>query len=236
MLHIIYGSDRENIRTQFHVVRDVMQKKCNSERVVGEGEVNGDFLSEAALSVGLFGEKVLFVFDTILEKNEEQELIAEYGTELAASPNYFLICEPAFEKEIIEESGKKGGISQEYVAKKVDRKPAFNIFSLGDALGRRNKKELWVLYQDALRAGIEPEEISGTLFWSVKNMMLMKDAPAGTLCGLNPFVAKKTREFAKNYTKEELLDLSHSLIVAYHEAHLGGEPMTIALERFTLGI
>lgn len=236
MLHIIYGSDRENIRTQFHVVRDVMQKKCDGEHIVGESEATDAFLSEAASSIGLFGEKVLYIFDNILEKKEDQDLVVAHATELVASPNYFLVCEPSFEKDLVEEVEKMGGGAQEYAAKKVDTRPTFNIFSLGDALGRRNKKELWVLYQGALSAGIEPEEISGTLFWSVKNMVLMKEAPPGTLCGLNPFVAKKTREFAKNYTKEELLSLSHSLVAAYHEAHMGGEPMAVALERFTLGI
>ena len=64
----------------------------------------------------------------------------------------------------------------------------------------------------------------------------MKDAPVGALSGLNPFVAKKTREFSKNYSKEELVELSRSLTAAYHNAHNGGEPMDIALERFTLSI
>ena len=35
----------------------------------------------------------------------------------------------------------------------------FNIFSLTDAVGARNKKEAWVLYQKALLAGVSAEEI-----------------------------------------------------------------------------
>lgn len=236
MLHIIYGNDRENVRTQFHVTHNVLREKCDDECVVGEGEISNSFLSEAASSVGLFGAKTLFIFDNVLERQEDQELFSTHADELAASPNYFLVCESTFDKDVKKDIEKSGATTQEYTAQKSNARPVFNIFSLGDALGKRSKKELWVLYQNALEAGCEPEEISGTLFWAVKNMALLKDAPAGALCGLNPFVAKKTREFSKNYTKEELADLSRSLLAAYHNAHSGGEPMEIALERFALGI
>lgn len=236
MLQLLYGNDRENIRTQFHTVRELLREKCDNERLVREGETQANFLAEISSSAGLFGEKTLFIFDNILEKKEEQEMIAAHAKELVDSPNFFLLCEPPFEKSFTEVLEKAGANAQEFVAVKSNKRPLFNIFSLGDALGRRNKKELWVLYQGARDAGLDSEEICGTLFWAVKNMALMKDAPQGVLCGLNPFVAKKNREFAANYTKEEIVGLSHSLITLYHEAHNGGEPMDIALERFALGI
>lgn len=236
MLHVIYGNDRETIRTQFHVVRDVMREKCNDERLVRDGEVTAEFLFETASSVGLFGERTLFIFDNILEKKEEQELLVSHAGELEDSPNYFLVCEPTFGANFADALRTHGGNIQECAAAKTGSRPVFNIFSLGDALGKRSKKDLWSLYQEARSAGLEPEEICGTLFWAVKNLALMKDAPPGTLSGLNPFVAKKTREFAENYTKEEIVGLSQALIGAYHEAHNGGEPMDIALERFTLSI
>lgn len=236
MLHLIYGNDRENIRAQFHAAREVMRGKCDDESLVREGEVLDEFLSEVASSVGLFGEKTLFIFDNILDKKEEQELVTTHAPELGASPNYFLVCESAFDKKLAEGLEGEGVNTQECVAIRGNTRPDFNIFYLGDALGRRSKKELWSLYQEARNSGLDPEEICGTLFWAVKNLALMKDAPIGTLCGLNPFVAKKTREFANNYTREEIKNLSRTLITAYHEAHRGGEPMDIALERFALSI
>lgn len=236
MLHIIYGNDREQVRAQFNAARDSMRGKCDDERAVRAGEVAHDFLSEVASSRGLFGEKTLFVLDNILDKKEDQEMIVAHANELGTSPNYFLVCESGFEKEPLKDLEVDGVNIQECAAIKSNARPVFNIFSLGDALGKRSKKDLWSLYQSAREAGLESEEICGTLLWAVKNMALMKDAPAGTLCGLNPFVAKKTREFANNYTREEIINLSRALIDAYHNAHQGGEPMDIALERFTLSI
>ncbi|KKS27473.1 MAG: hypothetical protein UU88_C0006G0066, partial [Parcubacteria group bacterium GW2011_GWC1_42_11] len=100
----------------------------------------------------------------------------------------------------------------------------------------RNKKELWVLYQEALTSGLSGEEICNTLFWTVKNIALMKNARMDDNCGLNPFVATKARSFAKNYSQEEIASLSRSLVTIYHEDHRGGEPMNISLERFILDI
>ncbi|MHB1118358.1 MAG: hypothetical protein ACYCZ7_02465, partial [Minisyncoccota bacterium] len=203
-------------------------------RVVSEGEATEGFFDTAASSRGLFGETALFVFDGVLEKKAEQELAASRVQALAASPNYFLIFEPSLDKDVVTEMAEHATEAEEYVGKKIDMRPGFNIFSLGDALGKHDKKELWILYQQAVAAGLEPEEICNTLFWSVKNIALMKDSKSD--CGLNPFVAKKSRGFAANYTKEEIARLSRSLVTAYHEAHRGGEPMDIALERFILNL
>lgn len=234
MLHIIYGTDREKARARFRMLRNELAIKNGSERTVMEGEVSGSFLDEAASSRGLFGETTLFIFDSVFDKKAEQEILATHAEELVSSPNNFLILEIAFDKGTTGALKETGATLDEHAGKKADTRPDFNIFSLGDALGKRNKKELWVLYQGALGAGLEPEEICGTLFWAVKNLALMKNAEPGDDCGVSPFVASKTRGYAKNYTQDEVTNISHALIAAYHEAHRGGEPMNIALERFIL--
>jgi DNA polymerase III delta subunit len=249
MLYIIYGTDREKGRKRFQALREKSRGACDNEFVVSEGEATEGFLDTSAVSRGLFGEMSLFTFDSILEKKAEQEIIASHAQALAASPNHFLIFEPTLDKKVVAEIAEHATETEECVGKKIDTRPAFNIFSLGDALGNRNKKDLWVLYEQAITAGLEPEEICGTLFWSVKNIALMKSSPAYRAsadtarrdsaeadCGLNPFVAKKSRGFAANYTGEEITGLSRSLSSIYHEAHRGGEPMTIALERFILSL
>lgn len=234
MLHVIYGKDREKGRARFRVLREDLHKKFKEEHTVLEGDVSENFLGGAASSQGLFGETTLFVFDCVLDKKSEQEVLLSRASDLASSPNVFLVFEPSLEKSVADGLKDSGAVTEECVLKKVDTRPEFNIFSLGDALGKRDKKELWVLYQEALNAGLSPEEISGTLFWAVKNIALMKNARPGDDCGLSPFVAKKSRAFATNYTEQEILNLSKALVGAYHEAHRGGEPMDVAIERFIL--
>lgn len=236
MLYVIYGKDREKGRGRFRQLRGDLLKNCGEERVVIEGELTKEFLHGAAASPGLFSDKILFVFDCVFDKKTEQETLLEHANELRLSPNIFLVFEPELDKKIGEDIKATKAEVEEYAPKKTDYRPDFNIFSLGDALGKRNKKELWVLYQEARSNGLSEEEISGTLFWAVKNLALMKDAEGGDDAGMSPFVAKKSREFAKNYTKNEIINLSRILTSTYHEAHRGGEPMDIALERFILNI
>lgn len=235
MLQIIYGNDREKARARFRVLRDELIKKCGDEYFVEEGEVTSGSLDEAVSSRGLFGGATLYIFDNVLGKKSEQEFLTVRSEELTSSPNYFLIFEMGLEKSVATALKETGVVLEEYLVKK-DTRPEFNIFSLGDALGKRSKKDLWVLYQEALAAGLEPEEICGTLFWAVKNIALMKSAKPNDDAGLSPFVASKTRGFAKNYTQEEIGNLSRTLMGVYHEAHRGGEPMEVALERFIINL
>jgi len=236
MLYIIYGKDREKGRTRFRALREELGKKCGEERSILEGELSKELLHSFAVSQGLFGGTSLFVFDCLFDKKAEQEVLLAHSNELRLSPNSFLVFEPELDKKIGDEIKATKAEVEEYASKKADNRPEFNIFSLGDALGKRNKKELWVLYQKATSAGLSSEEISGTLFWAVKNLALMKKAKAGDDCGLSTYVAPKARIFAKNYTQEEIKNLSRALVTLYHEAHRGGEPMDVALERLILSI
>lgn len=236
MLYLIYGNDRQKGRARFQALRDKLASQGAHIEVVREGSISRETLEGMTASRGLFGEVSLFVFDAVLEKKVEQELVASCAQVLALSPNHFLIYEPTLAEEFAEELASHAQEVIECSAKKAESKLAFNIFALGDALGARNKKDLWLLFQGAQEAGIEPEEICGTLFWAVKNMALMKGARSGDDAGLSPFVAKKARGFAANYSVEEIAELSRTLTRIYHEAHRGGEPMNIALERFILGL
>lgn len=234
MLYIIHGNDRQKGRAQFAKLREALSAHGENVVVVPEGSVSKETLSEQAVTRGLFGEVSVFVLDGVLEKKEDQEIVAHTIPLLTQSPNHFLIFEPAIIKEFTDEAKQSASEMIECSVKKGDERPAFNVFSLGDALGERNKKELWVRYQQAVLFGLEPEEVCNTLFWTVKNMALMKNASADSATDLNPFVAKKSRGFAKNYEAKELAELSRALTTLYHEGHRGGEPMSIALERFIL--
>ena len=236
MLYLIYGNDRAKGLTKFKTLREKLLKKEISAETIKEGSISNSMLDEIATARGLFNKSTLFIFESILEKKEEQEILSSHAQELEKSTNSFLIFEPSFDDDLAKKISKFATEVVEFTARKVDTRPSFNIFSLGDALGKRNRKELWVLFEQAVSAGITPEEIAGTLFWSVKNMALMKSAGANDEAGLNPFVAKKSGAFAENYSEKEIENLSRGLMEIYHEAHRGGEMMDIALEKFILSL
>jgi hypothetical protein len=125
---------------------------------------------------------------------------------------------------------------QSFTLKEKKGKPDFNIFSLTDAFGRRDKKNLWVLFQKAVESGAVPEEIHGILFWQLKSMLLAHACKSAAEAGVKPFVWSKARTFAKNWSEEELKNLSAKMVSLYHDAHRGIYEFPIALERLILTI
>ncbi|MEK7460495.1 MAG: hypothetical protein AAB628_03020 [Patescibacteria group bacterium] len=236
MLYVLYGNDRVHGLKYFQTLRSKLSNGEVLVEVVPEENISSGWFDEALVSKGLFGGNALFVLSGVLEKKENQELLVVKKEGLARSENIFLIFEPTLAKKVAEDLAPHVEEIREFALSKNESRPEFSIFSLGDALGERNKKDLWVLYQKAVASGLSDEEISGTLFWSVKNIALMKNNDGKSDAGLNPYVAKKVRMYAKNYTHEEIKNISQALTSLYHEAHRGGEPMNIALERFILGL
>lgn len=236
MLYVIYGNDKKRKEEYLDALRKKITTPDTSVELVEEEQISKDWLDESLQGRGLFGEKKIFLLNDVLGKKEVQELIFEKVEDFKRTENIFIISESSFSPkntdlfkgiadEIKEFSQASGGKAQE-----------FNIFLLGDALGARNKKDLWVLYERAKKTGLSDEEIAGTLFWSVKNLALMKNAKEGDNAGLNPYVASKNRGYVKKYSATEIQKLSGDLIKIYHEAHRGGESMDVALEKFILSL
>ena len=177
-----------------------------------------------------------------MENKEAREFVIKHLKELTESDNAFVITEsklakPTFEK--IKKAAIKTDVFDAPVIIKADKQD-FNIFSLGDALGRKDKKQLWVLLYKALRSGITPEQIHGTLFAQVKNIAFIKcaetDGVKTNTLGLHPFVVKKTTGFTKNFSQKELEKLSRKSLTIYHAARGGGDELPIALEKFVLSL
>ena len=107
------------------------------------------------------------------------------------------------------------------------------MFSLTDALGNRDKKKLWTLYQKAIRTNAVPEELHGILFWQVKTMLLVSQKETKDL---KPFAVSKAKKFIQNYSEEELQKLARNLVELYHDTRRGFVEFPIALEQFILSI
>lgn len=101
------------------------------------------------------------------------------------------------------------------------RDEKFNIFSITDSFGARDKKVTWVLLQKALRSGVASEEVLNILIWQAKNLLLAKREPDMRKTGISPFVYEKARKYSANYTLPELETMSRSLVSMFHESHLG---------------
>ncbi len=168
--------------------------------------------------------------------NEEtRSIVVPRLKRIAETQNIFVIAEGkllAEHKKVLEKHAHQ---TEEHALKKVE-KESFNVFALSDALCARNKQMLWSLYMQALRAGLEPESIHGTLHWSVRTLLSVVRSKSFEESGQKQFTYNKYKHTASIFKEEELVRFSRELISIYHDARRGGLELTLALERWILAL
>lgn len=121
-----------------------------------------------------------------------------------------------------------------FVSEGEEYKGAFNVFSLTDSVGERDKRKSWTLYQKALASGMSGEEVFWRIVWIVKTMLLVSKTQSAEEAEVKPFVYSKTKTFLKNWKPEELEKLSMSLVTGYHDARRGLVEIETLLEKILL--
>lgn len=227
---IIGGTSDERLNARRKVAGDVPVQEIEGDRV------NADELASIAGTPALFGGAQAFLLRGVLSTSKtptvddtEQESTTgevdgpdDAGTArdallalaqgLVASSHLFIFEE---EKLLAPAKNKLTKAGAELVAfeKSIGKKETFNVFALADAMGRGDKKMLWLLLTRALREGVAPENIVGILAWKARTML------AG----------------ARNPTERARLNtLSRDLVVMYHDAHRGAGDLGLLLEQWVL--
>ena len=239
MLYLLHGTDTGRGREKLGSLLESLYKKkpdASVMRIDDEG-FDASALDELISGQGLFERKQIIVFDNVFRNTVAMEAISQSLKDIASSQNIFIVFEETLDKKTLSKFQKHAEKIQEFDKKDLgSAKKPFDIFSLTDALGKRDKKKLWILYQKARMHNISNEEVHGILFWQVKSMLLAGSAPNAKEAGLNPFVYRKATQFQKNYSDSELKTLSAVLISLYHDARRGIHDLGISLERFVLDI
>ena len=112
----------------------------------------------------------------------------------------------------------------------------FNIFTLTDALGARDKKQAWVLYQKALAAGFSAEEIFFKIIWQVKSMLIALRTKNVGETDMKAFPYSKAKRFLKNFKPGELEKLSEDLVIDYQCARRGEIEIEMVIEKVLLSL
>lgn len=236
MLYFFYGSDTDAARAKANALIVSLQKKKPDAEVF---RLDADHTSETELDElihgqGLFNRSHIVQGVRLFENDELKELFVKKLDDIARSSNIFISVEGKVDKNtllLVADAAEKVHMFEK---KEEKKKPDFNVFSLTDAFGRRDKKNLWVLFQKAVASGAVPEEIHGILFWQLKSMLVVSTTKTAGEAGVMPFVFTKAKSFLKNYSEEELRELSSKFVSLYHDSHRGIHDFEIALERFVL--
>jgi hypothetical protein len=206
MIYILSGNDTKN--------KNVYLKKLdknNSSILIPDGKITKEELLNYALSVNLFGDSKVIVFENVL-KEGDINLSTEEILSLKDSATTFVFLEDKLLALEIKKY-KKYAIIEDFNSQIVKQSPKVNVFSIADSFSHKDKIGTWILYREAVSLGIQPEEISGIIFWKIKTMIL-----SGT----------------KFFSIDELKRRSSELISIYHKAHSGEIDFTIGLEQFIL--
>lgn len=248
MIYLLYGNDFKKARENLHkMTGGLLVKKPDAELFKLDVENWSEVMfEELVFGQGLFEKKYIVILDSLFENEEIKDFILNKLDDLKKSESIFIFIEKKIDKATLIKIEKRAEKTQDFVSKdkvgsrsfSMDNKSFdlkdFNIFSLADALGCRNKKDLWVLYQRAIAKEASAEEIHGLLFWQLKSMLLAISSKSSEESGLKPYVFNKSKSFARNYSEKELKKMSGDLVAMYHDAHRGLVDFNVALEKWIL--
>jgi len=247
MIYFYYGTDAESARKKAKITVDsLIAKKPEASIVkIGDEDITEGQILELASGQGLFSSKyIVYVYKTF-DNKENKEIILKNIKEIANSDNIFIFAEGKMDKASLTKIDKNAEKVQEFVKaeKTLNKKEKLaligekiDFFEFADALGRRDKRGLWVLYQDALAEQVPAEEVHGIFYWQVKSMLLAKKCKTAEEAGMKPYPFQKSRDHGRNYKDGELENISSNLVSMYHEAHRGNTDFFTALEKFILSL
>ncbi|MFH0846266.1 MAG: hypothetical protein V1851_02620 [Patescibacteria group bacterium] len=247
MLYFLHGNDFIKSRKKLKSLVDLMlaKKPDASFFKIDSDNFSKVKMSELLVSQGLFENKYIVQLDSLITNQEIKEFLMDSLKEIQASENIFIWIEEDVLKKDLNKIGKWATKIQEFSSAKTSGRTfatengnfkisEFNIFDLATKFGERKKKDLWVLYQKTKMRNIPTEEVGGILFWQLKTMFLVENSKNASEANLKPFVFNKAKNYLKNYSKEELVQISSNLVSVYHKARRSGLEYDLALEKFIL--
>ena len=240
MIYLLYGSDTDKARAKLHdLVGSLVKKKPDaSHERMNDETFDASHLEELIGGMGLFSSKAIIEMQNVFRSKDAKEAVLDRIKDIGKSENIFVFLEGELTKADLTKFEKNSEKVQEFELKTHGdiKKDEFKIFSLTDAFGKRDRKQLWVLYTKAKMREIAAEEIHGILFWQVKAMLQAAQSKSAQEAGLNPFVFQKSQGFLRNFQKGEVQAISSKLVCIYHQARRGITDFDLALERFILEV
>jgi hypothetical protein len=174
MIYIFFGNDTKAKRAE-------LSKISRGYGVVplSGSAVTKETLINYASGPDLFDNSPAIILENFLLQ-DNMMLLAKDLAILKESQTQFIFLE---DKLLIAQQKKyeKYGNIQKFEEKVIKATPTINIFAIADAFGRREKVIAWTLYVNAIEAGIEPEAISGILFWKIKTLLLQNKIVNSTI-------------------------------------------------------
>lgn len=230
MLKVFYGTDRTAARD---AAREATASYQGAVTVIDDMSFVPGEVASSVGATSLFGGSECYLLDTPSNDSEFYEEVKTHLGDMADSGNTFVILENSLLADQKRAYSKFAGSMEEFNADKPER---FNSFAIAEALAKKDKKQMWVLLQQAKMAGLRDEEIVGMLWWQLKALRLAKVTRSADEAGMKDYPYKKAEQALRNFKDGEIEILSRSLLELYHDAHQGKREMDGALEEWVLTV
>ena len=237
MIYLIQGSDEIKTRHKYDAVIESLlaRKKDSVAWKIDSENFDEEKFRELIVAQDLFVSKYVVGCDHLIGNKKSVDFILENLDAIKNSANIFIILEDALDEKTLKQVRKFTEKDLSF-DKKIGEEKRFNVFALTDALGERNRKKLWVLYQEALRSDVPAEDIFWRLQWMVKHLLFFKKTKDPSSSELKGFAKSKIQNYSKNFTSLELENLSIRLVELFHSVRRGDGEIEIELEKFVFGI
>lgn len=233
MYVVYFGTNRNKVRDK---ATAYMEKELSPDTTITVIEsVDYEFgqVADALGASSLFGGGQCFVFDTPSENDEFYTEVVASLEEMAASINFFVVLEGAL---LAPEKKKYTKYAKNIEEFKLSGEEKFNSFSLAEALANKDKRQFWVLLQEARQKGLPDEAIVGMLWWQLKTLRLAKVTRSAAEAGMKDYPYNKAKRALSKFSEGEVEKLSQLLLQLYHDGHGGVRDMSMSLEEWVLRI
>jgi DNA polymerase III delta subunit len=233
MVYFFYGTNAVMAREKARKLLEKMKKEAPSSEIFHINSENFDALNFENLigGRGLFGSANIINCNGIFDNEEAKEFFVARVEDISESPNVFILSEGKVDAETARAVKSR---AEETIKCDNDTEKEKPDYSFSDAFATADKKKLWVLLRKKIDGGEPLEQIHGTLFWQLKNMLLALECSDASEAGLHPFVFRRNKIAAEKIGKKHLRELSARLVSIYHDSHRGIHDFETALERFVL--
>jgi DNA polymerase III delta subunit len=232
MLSLYFGNDLVSARTAALGAVDSVTEKVGARLTkIESAQFASGMIADMLGATSLFGGIEVYLIDTPSEESDFYSEVTGVLAEMSQSNNQFVIIEGTL---LAPEKKKFEKFAQVMTEFKKPAEAPFNVWALADALASRDKKSLWVLLQDAKRAGLVAEEIIGTLWWQLKSMRLAQLTRTASEAGMKDFPYNKAKRALSKFKEGEVEALSRSLLKLYHDGHGGVRDIDEGLEEWVL--
>jgi hypothetical protein len=235
MLYFFHGIDSKKAGDKAStLISKMLEKKPDASLFeIDESNCTEDTFQEMTQSSALFENKYIVHIKRVLDDKENAEIALGFLKEIKESDNIFIWNEGEVGKTVLKKIEKNSEKIVDVGGTK-EKEERTRIFEICNPIINRDKKNLWVKYNELLEL-YAPEELHGTIFWQFKNIAIASKASQGD-SGLAPFPYSNAKKALNIFSEDEIQRMNSELTKLVHESRLGGPDLRIALERFVLNI